>query len=805
MRDLRLALRALRGSPTFTAVAVLSLAAGIGANVTVFSLVDALLLRPLPVANADQLVRVGRTTRDAYFATVSYPEFRELRATLAPMLDLVGHYPNSATLNAQGGPKTAWLELVSANYFTMLGVRPLLGRGFLPNEDSVSSTSAVIVLSHRVWRSRFGGDSAAVGLTAKINGRPFTIIGVAPPSFHGTFTGFDIDAWVPASTQPVAVPSAGTIANPEDRFLMLIGRLRRGVPIAQLRAGLAVAASRLGAAQRDTKQPVRLDVAGATGVHPLIAGVVRGFLALLQAIVLLVLLVACANLANLLLVRASGRIREMALRRALGATRWRIASLFLAESGVVAAAGGALGLVLALGAGWAIERMPLDIGIPLGLTFGLDVRILALTLGGTVVTTIAFGAGPALSASRLETLGILRGGAATTDRRRSRIRRALVALQVAVSTVLLVGASLMLQSLQHSRSLDPGFDPRNVQLFAASPDQLGYNESRGRALWEETAARARQVTGVRAAALALLVPLGNRGDLISTGPVGSTRPPELLPYNYVDSCYFSTLRIPLVAGRPFGRTDVRGAPGVAIVSAAMARRFFGGESAVGRAVRIVDRGGSERQAVVVGVVGDVKIQTIGEPPRPVLYLPFGQWYRADMVLHVRSDGRTPNVSRDVVRAIHSIEPDLAVDVQSMTHATAFSLIPVQVAAAVLGFAGAVGLTLAVIGVFGLVAYAVSLRTREIGIRMALGAQHAALARFIAWEGLQPVAIGLALGLPAAIGASSLLRGILIGVGPADPVVLLLVAAILFASGVAAMLVPVRRAVSVDPAIVLRQE
>jgi ABC-type lipoprotein release transport system permease subunit len=237
----------------------------------------------------------------------------------------------------------------------------------------------------------------------------------------------------------------------------------------------------------------------------------------------------------------------------------------------------------------------------------------------------------------------------------------------------------------------------------------------------------------------------------------------------------------------------------------MARHFFGGQSAVGRAVRILDRAGRERQAVIVGVVGDVKVQTMGEPPRPVLYLPFGQWYRSDMVLHVRSDGRTPNVSRDVVRAIHSIEPDLAVDVQSMTHATAFSLIPVQVAAAVLGFAGAVGVTLAVIGVFGLVAYAVSLRTREIGIRMALGAQHSALARFIAWEGLQPIAIGLALGLPAAIGVGSLLRGILIGIGPADPVVLLLVAAILFASGAAAMLVPVRRAVSVDPATVLRQE
>ena len=805
MRDLRLALRALRGSPTFTIVAVLSVAAGIGANVTVFSLVDALLLRPFPVAHADQLVRVGRTTRDAYFATVSYAEFRELRATLAPVLDLAGHYPNSATLTARGEPKTAWLELVSANYFALLGVRPMLGRGFLPNEDSVTAASAVAVLSHRVWRSRFDGDRSVVGRTAKINGRSFTIVGVAPPGFRGTFTGFDIDAWVPASMQPVAVPSAGSIASREDRFLMMIGRLQAGASVKRVSAALAVAAPRLRAAQRDTKEIVRLDVASATGVHPFIAGIVRGFLGLLQAIVLLVLLVACANLANLLLVRASAREHEMSVRRALGATRWRIASLFLAESAVIAILGGVLGLTLAVAAGWAIERVPLDVGIPIDLPFTLDMRIVALTLGATFVTTLAFGTGPALHASRADTLGTLRRGAATTDRRGARVRSALVGLQVAVSSVLLVGASLMLRSLQRSHSLDPGFDATNVQLFSASPEQLGYDEARGRALWEEMATRAHQVSGVRSVALALLVPLGNRGDLISMGPAGVTRAPELLPYNYVDSGYFSTVRVPIVAGRAFRHTDDRAAPDVAIVSATMARRFFGGESAIDRRVRVLDRAGRERQATVVGVVGDVKVQTMGEPPRPVLYLPFGQWYRADMVLHVRTDGRTPDVGRDVVRAMRSIEPDLAVDVQSMTHATAFSLIPLQVAATVLGFAGAVGLTLAILGVFGLVAYAVSLRTREIGIRMALGAQQTALARFIAWEGLRPVAIGLGAGLPAAVGAASLLRGILIGVGPADPVVLAFVATTLLASAGAAMLAPVRRAVSVDPATVLRQE
>jgi predicted permease len=804
MREIRLAARALRRAPLFAVLATLSLAVGIAANVTVFSIVDGLLLRPLPVSHPEQLVRLGRSTRDAYFGTVSYPEYLDLRSALASALDLIGHYPNTATLTLGNEPRTIWLELVSANYFPTLGVRLPLGRGFTPNEVATAGEAPVIVLSDRLWHARFGGDPTVLGKTAKVNGHPFTIIGVAPPSFHGTFTGFDIDAWVPATMQAVAVPRAGSLDRRDDRFLMLIGRLRQGVSVDRARAALSVAAPRLRTTQQDTSSVVRLDIADATGVHPAAARIVTAFLGLLQGVVLLVLLVACANLANLLLVRVSSRERELSIRRALGATRARIASVLLAESVLIAAGGGLLGCGLALAADFAIPRAPLDVGVPLALGLGIDGRVLAFTLGATVLTTLAFGVGPALAASRLSSLCILRAGSATATRRSGRVRATLVGAQVALSAVLLFGSGLMLRSLYRSRTLEPGFDPSHIELFAASPDQLGYDETRGRALWQNTLERAGQISDVRSAALALLVPLGNRGDVLASGPLPATRPTELLPYNYVSANYFATLRIPLVAGRDFNRHDDRAAADVAIVSTTMARQFFGEGSPLGRQIRVVAGAGRERRATVIGVVGDVKIRTLGEPPRPMLYLPFGQWYGPDMVLHVRSENGA-NVARNVVSMMHALEPNLAVDVQTMSHATAFSLIPLQVAGAVLGFAGAVGLALATLGVFGLVAYAVSLRTREIGIRMALGAERWALARFVSGQGVRPVLVGLLVGLPIAVAGGTLLRRILVGVAPADPVTLLFIVIALLASAGAAFLIPLRRALRTDAARVLREE
>ena len=803
--ELRLAARALRRSPPFAIVSIASLAIGIGANVTVFSLANTLLFRPLPVPAPERLARIGRTTPDVRFGALSFPEYREIARDLTSAADLVGHFPNSAILTGPDGPSAVWLELVSSNYFAALRVRPMLGAAFAAVDDGVPGANPVIVISARLWRERFGADTSAVGRAVRLNGRPFTIIGVAPPDFLGTFTGFAIEGWVPVSMQGVVSPGSGSLDRRDDRFLMLIAARHPGTRDAALRATLGVIARRLQSAQANPREAVRLELARAGGVHPFVAGIVRAFVGLLQGIVLLVLVIACVNLANVLLVRASTRQRELAVRAALGASRWRLARLPLIEALLIALGGGALGLVFAVVAGRTLERLDLPVGLPLGLRMGLDGTVVLMAIGVTTVTAMLFGGAPAIAAARASRLATLRVAGATTDRGRGRLRSTLVCVQVAVAAVLLVGSGLAVRSLRESTLLDPGFSPARVHVIAASPDLLGYDDERGRALWEDIVARASRVPGVEGASLALFVPLGSRGDQLTIAPADRRQADRPFAYNFVRPGYFELLGIRIVAGRDFTPADDRRAPDVVVVSAAMATRFFGTENVVGRSVRIVDRAGRARTATVIGVVRNIKIRSMGEPPAPLAYLPFGQWYRPDMVMHVRVAANADRVIPRVVEQIRAAQPDLALDIQSMSRATEFSMIPLRVAGAVLGFCGAVGVLLAALGVFGLVAYAVSLRGREIGIRVALGADRAALTRFVGLQAFRPVAIGLAIGLALSIGLGGAIRGLLVGIQPIDPISLISATLLLVAAAAAALITPLRRAFAIDPVGVLRSE
>ena len=803
--DVRLAVRALGRAPLFALVSIGSLAVGIGANVTVFSLANTLLLRPLPVPAADRLVRVGRTTPGTRFGAVSYREYRDLAAAVAPNAELIAHAPNSAILTAADGPKPAWLELVSPNYFAVLGVRPIFGRAFAAGDGGARDAGPNLIISHRLWGQRFGSDSSVIGKGVRLNGRPFTIIGVAPAGFLGTFTGFAIDGWVPVSMQPIVAPSSGSIDQRDDRFLMMIAARRSGADDAALAATLAVVAKRLQEAQRNPRDAVRLELAGAGGVHPFVAGLVRAFVGLLQAIVLLVLVIACVNLANVMLVRASARQRALAVRAALGASRWRLAELTLAEVLVVAVCGGALGTALAAIAARALDFVDLPVGLPLGLTLDLDATVLTAAIAVTTMTAFVFGVGPAVAASRASVLASLRVGGATTDRRRSRVRSFLVGTQVAIATVLLVGSGLAIRSLRESALLDPGFSQARVHVLSASPDLLGYDEARGRALWEDIVTRVSGVPGVESASLALFVPLGARGDQLNVAPEGKRDAQRPFAYNFVRPGYFGMLGISLIAGRDFAPNDDRRAPDVAVVSRAMARRFFGDSNAVGRTIRIEERGGNARNATIIGVARDIKLRSMGEAAAPIAYLPFGQWYRPDMVLHIRVSENTDQVLPRVVEQIREAEPNLALEIQSMARATEFSMIPLRVAGTVLGFCGVVGVLLAALGVFGLVAYAVSLRMREIGIRVALGAGRTALTRLVAIQALRPVGIGLMVGLVISAGLGRVIRGLLVGVRPVDPVSFGAAAAVLLAAGVVAIVQPLRRALAIEPAVVLRSE
>lgn len=684
-------------------------------------------------------------------------------------------------------------------------MRPTLGRAFADADDRAVGANPLIVISDRLWRSRFGSDTGVIGRGVRLNGRPFTVVGVAPPGFLGTFTGCSIDGWVPVTMQAVVSPSSGSIARRDDRFLMLIAARRQGVDASALRAALPVVARRLQLAQQNPREAVRLELAGAGGVHPFVASIVRAFVGLLQGIVLLVLLIACVNLANVLLVRASSRERELAMRAALGATRWRLARLALTEALLIAICGGVAGTTLAVVLGRALERLDLPIGLPLGLTMGLDGTVLTVALAITTVTAIVFGAAPAVAASRMSALANLRVGGATSDRRRSRIRSTLVGVQVAVATVLLVGSGLATRSLRQSAVLDPGFSQQRVYVLAGSPDLLGYDEAKGRALSDDIVTRASRVPGVESASLALFVPLGSRGDQLTMAP--ENRGQEDLPfaYNIVRPGYLGMLGVQVVAGRDLSPNDDRRSPDVVVVSQAMARRFFDRDEALGQTMRLVDRAGQARNATIVGVVRDIKLRSLGEPPAPVAYLPFGQWYRPDMVMHVRVTANADRVVRGVVEQVRAAEPDLALDVQPMARATEFSMIPLRVAGAVLGFCGAVGVLLSGLGVFGLVAYAVSLRSREIGIRIALGAGRMALTRLVALQALRPVAIGLVVGLGLSVGLGAAIRGILVGVQPLDPASLAAAALVLLTAAVAALATPLRRALRIDPVVVLRSE
>jgi predicted permease len=800
--DFRLAFRALRRSPVYAAVGIVSLALGIAANVTVFSIVNALLVRPLPVPDPDRLLRVGRSTRAADFGTVSFPEYRDLKRGAADVAELIAHFPQSAILTAGDEPRDAWLELVSANYFSALQVPLAAGRGFLPADDE--RLEQVVVLSNAVWQSRFNSDPAILGRVVRVNARPFTVIGVAPSSFRGTFAGFAIDAWVPARTQPITNPQGGSIEQRDDRSLMMMARLRPGVSMEQAQTRFDVLATRVQQAQAG-REAVRIRSAPASGVHPFIAQIVRGFLALLQGIVGLVLVIACANLANILLVRTESRRRELAVRVALGASASRIARLVLAESLTIAVAGGALGLGISYWLNRALERIDLPAGIPVALTLGVDATVVVGAIAITLLTAVAFGVGPAFSASRANATADLRSTGVTADRRRARVRNVLVAAQVGVATVLLAGSSLLLRSLANTSRVDPGFDARGVTLFAAAPELLGYDEARGLALWSAITARVAPLPGVERASLALMVPLGNRGDQVAVGRVDAKDDAPARPYNFASPGYFETVRMTLLRGRDFRATDTKQSPDVVIVNEAMASELFPRISAVGQQVRVIGRDERDRLATIVGVVATTKIQTLGEAPRPMIYLPFGQWYRSDMILHVRT--RTPDAAlmRRVVDEIHAVEPSLAVNVQTMQQATTFSLIPLRVAGTVLGAAGFIGVVLAAIGVFGLVAYAVSLRTREIGVRMALGGTAGHVAQLVVRHGMRPIVAGLLAGLSVALAVGQLLRGLLVGIGPSDPVSLALVCVVLLGSAGVALIVPVRRAVSVDPARTLRSE
>ncbi len=817
LSDLRYAWRTLLRTPGFVAVAVLSLAVGIGANTTIFSVVSGLLFRPLPVARPHEVV--GLFTSDFSgppFGASAFADYRDIAAQSTTLRGLAAHALQPVSLSAGGTTERLAAELVSANYFDVLEVRPVLGRGFLPDEGDPLHPVPVVVLSHAVWSGNFGADRRILGRSITLSGRSVTVVGVMPPGFQGILRGLRLDVWLPAPMQAVLDPAA-EVWSRGNRSYLLTGRLKPGATVAAAQAEMSVLAERFhrvhpaewtdvrGAGRRLTvlaESQIRISPPDARG--PAVAGSV-----LLMVVVGLVLLVACANLAGLLLARAASRRREIAIRLALGATRVRLIRQFISESALVSCIGGGLGLLFTAWATRLLQRFQPPVGVPVRLELPVDARVLGFALGISLVTGVLLGLVPSLQASRSSLVPALKEESSFSGRpTRTRLREAFVIGQVALSFLLLIAAGLFLRSLGKANAIDPGFGARQGAMASVDLSLNGYPQERGRLLQRSALERLRGTPGIEAAAWTTMVPLALGGTSrrgMSIRGYTRQRGEDLeFPYAIVSDGYFETMQVDIIRGRALDERDRVGAPGAVVVNQTFARRFWPGADPLGKELSV--RGPEGPFLTVVGVARDGKYQTMGEDPPPFVYFPLEQDYRPTLTLVARTQGDAGAAVRAVRASLLASDPDLPIfGAQTLGEHLALTLLPQRVAAIVLGSFGGVALLLATMGVYGIVAFSVSQRVREIGVRVALGAAGGDVIRLMVINGIRPVAIGVGVGFLAALAATRLLRSFLTGVSPTDPVTFAAVILAFLSVALCAALLPARRAARIDPLIALRAE
>jgi len=811
IQDVGYALRVLRRSPLFTATAVLSLAIGLGGTAVVFRLADEYLFRDPPgVENAHRLVEVGRIdTGEAGgfyggdgFDTFSYPNYLDYRERQTVFAGLAAYHVGGIAKFGLGTFDNAVRvpgAFVSANYFTVLGVPIALGRGFLPEDEQLASPSTVTVISHRLWQTQFAGERDVVGRTIHLNGRPFTIVGVTAPEFGG----YSIDQqslWVPITAYPDG-DDLRRVGLRGRQWLMGIGRLKDGVTIDQARAEMARIGRDLQAEYPDANRRHGVGVAAAGAVPVVLRSIVNRFVGLLFALVGLILVIACFNVAGILLARGVARTPELSLRLALGAARHRIMRLMVIESVIVAAAGAAAGLVGVWGAlrvlGQLIPLLPL---LDVRVDPSIDWRVVVFSVVLAMIVGVSCGLVPARAATRIDLAPMLTrdgsGGLA-----RLRVRSAFVVVQVALSVLLMVCALLFGRSLRNAGEIDPAFAVGGVEVVGLDLRLGGYDDARGREFAQALMSQIETLPELEAAAFARVVPLtGERegGRAWLPDEYGDERAIDA-SQNIVTPGYFRTLGLPLIAGRNFTGSDRAGAPAVAIVNETLARRAWPGETAVGKRLVL---GVSRRAIEIVGVVRDAKYRTIGEQPSPFFYVPAAQRYETVMWILIRPTG--PSAVRQVRAIIREMDPNLpVVRAASLVEMTAFALFPQRVVAWLAAIVSTIGVLLAALGVYGVAAYHANQRTREIGVRLALGALRGQVLGLILRHAGQLAAVGTALGLAAAALLTRLLEGMLYDVRPLDPVSFAGGAIVLGTLALIASLVPAARAASINPVDALR--
>lgn len=795
--------------PGFTLTVVVTLALGIGGNATIFTWIKAVLLDPLPgIERPDQLVEIWGATRHNSALSTSYLDYLDFRDRNAALSGLAAHQMLAMNLGRGEKPERVRGAVVSGNYFDVLGVRALIGRTFLPEEDRTPNSHPVAVIGYGLWQRRFGSDPHVIGQTITLNEHDFNIIGVTPADFGSPFAGNAIDVWTPVMMKDYVARPHFSLTDRGSRWLMVMGRLKPGATVSQAQANIAAIARQLEEAYPRTNEQLGVEVYSVEESPYSLKRNLQSSLAILMAAVAVVLLIACANVANLLLARAASRRKEIAVRVALGGSRLRLVRQMLTESLVLAAMGAGIGLTLAF---WAARFLPAFLPpYAAGGSFNArpDASVFAFTAALTVITTVLFGLAPTLQASRPDLVTALKETTAMVGRGRRwvSLRHGLVVTQVALSMVALIGAGLFVRSLREAYNANPGFDPHQVLLAAFDPFLSGYDENRGREFYRRLVERARNLPGVQSATLARRLPLTLGGIAFANVTIDgyASAPEEDMRLNYetVGPHYFQTMRIPLVRGRDFDERDNERAQRAVVINETMARRYWPKGGALGQRLKLTTNDWLE----IVGIAKDVKNRSLSEAPRPFLYLPLFQDYRSNMILVTRTAMNPDQAVHAVQSAVAALDAGMPMfDVKTFEEHIGVSLFLQRMAATLLSIFGLLALALAALGLYGVMAYAVSQRTRELGIRMSIGATRGDVLKLILGQAVMLAAIGMTGGLVTALAVTRFAANLLYGISPADPLTFTLIAVMLFAVAVVAGYLPARRATRIDPMIALRCE
>ena len=821
-QDFRYAGRTLGNSPGFTIIAIVTLGLGMAVNTTIFSVINGILLRPLPVPHAEQITVLAMKQDSAQnFQRFSYPDYLDIRQQAEVFSDVFAERLTLVGLTADKKGDHCVLSRVTGNYFSALGVQPAVGRLISPNEGQTPGANPILVLGYSYWQKRFAGDRSVVGKQVEINGHAVTIIGVTPKGFHGTYAIVDVDGFVPLSTtigsKGVAETSVqDTWTHREERTLNVLGRLKPGVSVTQAQAPLHVIAQRLAEQHPETNKgftniqafPEKLARPEPDPDNTLPA-VSTAFMVLAG----LVLLVACFNIANVLLVRATVRQREMGIRAALGAGRGRLVRQHLTESLLLALLGGSAGLLLASWAAGFLSSLPLGTDLPLQFDFQADTRVYLFAFAAVLLTGVIVGIIPAMRVVRNDINAVLReGGRGSSDGpRRHIVRGTLVVAQVAGSLLLLIVAGLFMRSLDKAQQIYLGFNPDHILDLTVDPEQIGFNETQGREFYRQINERISALPGVASVGQAFIVPMGvisaNDPVTVEGHPAEPGKQPPEVMYNPVSPTYFDTLRIPLISGRTFTDADSKEAPEVVVINQAMAAKFWPKENPLGK--RFSTKGPNGPFKEVVGVVQTGKYKNVIEdPPEPFYYVPIDQNYVSYRTIHVRTSVPPESLQRQIEAQVRELAPDIPISqVQTLSQALQgvngffFFRFGAQLTATM----GLLGLILAVVGVYSVVSYAAAQRTHEIGIRMALGANPRDILNMVLRQSIGIVAVGIAIGLAAAFAGTRAIANLIVGIKPTDPLTFVTVILLLAAIALAACWIPARRATRVSPLTALRYE